>query len=420
MKISLFTPTHDLTYFKELAESVIMQDHDEWVIVPNNGVSASDVQNIVGDDPRVVIIPLDITKNVGALKRFACDHCTGDILVEVDHDDILVKDAIAKIRQVYLDDPNVGFVYSECAEFVNDEKRTPWTYSEYWGWSYKDFDYGDFKYRSANAPGPVPEHMSRIHYAPNHIRSWKKDAYDKAGKHNPDLKVADDADLICRLYCETKFVCIRECLYLQRMHTDSTWSQNKADIQTHTYRLQREYLHKMIEAEAKRRDEVMIDLGGRFGNPNGYLSVDRKGANINTDLNEKWPFEDSSIYCVRAFDLLEHLPDTVHAMSEIHRVLKPGGYLISLTPSTHGPGNVPGRGAYMDPTHVRFFNKASFWYWTRQQQAKYIDNDSIRFKTIILEELWPSKWHEDNLIPYVRFDAVCLKDGYREHGEVLI
>jgi predicted SAM-dependent methyltransferase len=72
------------------------------------------------------------------------------------------------------------------------------------------------------------------------------------------------------------------------------------------------------------------------------------------------PYEDSSVDMVRADDFLEHIPigKTVQVVTEIWRVLKPGGIFESLTPSTDG------RGAFQDPTHASFWNANSWLYYT--------------------------------------------------------
>lgn len=45
---------------------------------------------------------------------------------------------------------------------------------------------------------------------------------------------------------------------------------------------------------------------------------------------EQLPFEDASFDCVCSMGVLHHVPDTVQAVAEIHRVLKPGGRLIVM------------------------------------------------------------------------------------------
>ncbi len=53
------------------------------------------------------------------------------------------------------------------------------------------------------------------------------------------------------------------------------------------------------------------------------------------DLNrDRWPFDDGSINCVVATEIIEHLENPWFFTREIHRVLKPGGRLILSTPNT--------------------------------------------------------------------------------------
>lgn len=46
------------------------------------------------------------------------------------------------------------------------------------------------------------------------------------------------------------------------------------------------------------------------------------------DLNEKFTFEDESFDVIHSNQVIEHLSDTDNFISEMYRVLKPGGYII--------------------------------------------------------------------------------------------
>jgi ubiquinone/menaquinone biosynthesis C-methylase UbiE len=50
-----------------------------------------------------------------------------------------------------------------------------------------------------------------------------------------------------------------------------------------------------------------------------------------SDLNHRFPFSDATMDLVHANQVIEHVPDIDHFMSEIHRVLRPGGVAIIST-----------------------------------------------------------------------------------------
>jgi len=61
---------------------------------------------------------------------------------------------------------------------------------------------------------------------------------------------------------------------------------------------------------------------------------ERRGLNIiRADLNDGIPFESDRFTCVYAVSVLEHLLNGCRFMRECHRVLKPGGTLVLLTPN---------------------------------------------------------------------------------------
>jgi SAM-dependent methyltransferase len=89
-------------------------------------------------------------------------------------------------------------------------------------------------------------------------------------------------------------------------------------------------------------------------------------------------------------------------MSEIHRVLAPGGWAFIEVPSTDG------RGAWQDPTHVSFWNENSFWYYSKKSHAQFIRNTKIKFSSMRLE----TNWWKDN-IAVVNVHFVAIKDNMK-------
>ena len=85
---------------------------------------------------------------------------------------------------------------------------------------------------------------------------------------------------------------------------------------------------------------------------------------------EPIPFEDNSMGSVSAFDFLEHVPRVlgnaqgdgtrfpfIELMSEVWRVLAPGGRFYALTPAYPHPE------AFQDPTHVNTLTDRSHEYF---------------------------------------------------------
>ena len=105
---------------------------------------------------------------------------------------------------------------------------------------------------------------------------------------------------------------------------------------------------------------MRINLGCSDRLLQGFVNVDlHKPADKIADLNETWPWNDSTVDEIRAWDLLEHLRSPIHSMNEAWRVLKPGGRFDIVVPTTDG------RGWAQDPTHVCWppFNRNSFFYY---------------------------------------------------------
>lgn len=76
------------------------------------------------------------------------------------------------------------------------------------------------------------------------------------------------------------------------------------------------------------------------------------------------PYDNDSFEYVTAHDFIEHIPRVlympkrrnpfVELMSEVYRVLKMGGFFLSLTPA------YPHGAAFIDPTHVNIITEGTF------------------------------------------------------------
>jgi len=127
-------------------------------------------------------------------------------------------------------------------------------------------------------------------------------------------------------------------------------------------------------------DAIRVDLGCGNNKPEGYLGIDKQNypeVDIVADLEQGIPLPDNYADEIRAWHVLEHLSDKEAIMSEIWRVLKPGGKFVFEVPSTRGEG------AFAHPGHRSFWNKSSFYFWT---QDNLLENRP-RFEVEELEEI---------------------------------
>jgi SAM-dependent methyltransferase len=131
---------------------------------------------------------------------------------------------------------------------------------------------------------------------------------------------------------------------------------------------------------------IHLDLGCGTQPRNPYGATDLHGVDIRSEQEnsktggftytsanialEPLPFIESYFDSVSAFDVLEHVPRQVvmpngelrlpfiQLMNEIHRVLKPGGTFLALTPA------FPNEAAFVDPTHVNIITRQTHTYFT--------------------------------------------------------
>lgn len=418
--ISVFTAFHKLntTFLQETYQSLKDQTFTdwEWIIVLNGRGIEADL-SFIKDDEKVKTFVSVVAGNIGYLKNYASSKCSGKVLAELDYDDILLPDCLQEIDNAFQDE-NIQMAYSNDALFI-DGNWKPFVFLEEYGWQHRPFKYKGKELVEMVQWKPSAQSFRRVEWTPDHIRAWRKSAYEKIGGHDIDLSIGDDHDLCCRFYIEygaTGIKHIDKCLYLYRKQEDGNSSfMNNKGIQEQTDKNYCKYSRKMAIRWAKDSGLRMIDLGGRFNAWEGFETVDLLDADIICDLNKRWEFEDNSVGILRASHIFEHLKDPIHTMNEAYRVLAPGGWLFIEVPSTDG------RGAWQDPTHCSFWNSNSFWYYTKESHAKYIrPMYKGRFQLSRIINWHPTEFEKMHDILICEADLICLKDGFRHCGEVLI
>ncbi|MEU6063293.1 MULTISPECIES: glycosyltransferase [Streptomyces] len=416
-RFSVFTPSHRPRFLDECLASLQAQTCPdwEWIVLLNNGARWRPER----PDDRVRVEIADDVNGVGAAKRRACELARGEILVELDHDDLLAKACLAELGKVFDENPEAVFVYSNTAQITEDGKRDDSRFDETFGWQYEEVDVDGRKVLQVVSLAPTPHNVAYIWYAPNHVRAFRRKSYEKVGGYDAERTVLDDQDLMCRLFHLGDFHHINSCLYLQRVHPGNTQSDPEinAHIQRETVALYDKYIEANALAWTYRRGLLALDLGAAHRKPPGYVGVDRRnadGVDIVATLPEKLDLPDDSVGVVRAVDFLEYVPNKVPLINELYRLLAPGGMLLTMTPSSDG------RGAYQDPTHVAYYNENSFWYYTDNQYRTFVPDLEARFQSSRLVTYFPSDWHSKNDISYVVANLIAMKEGAARCGGKLL
>ena len=406
-KFSIITPAHKKTpYLKELYDSIVAQTYEnwEWVLWLNNALHEEDLEEEIRNDDRVVIYRTeDPSTSVGYHKHHAFHKGEGDVLVEVDSDDLLMPECLEELNVVYQND-DIGFVYTDVIPYHMTDEFVP--YNSEHGWTYHMLNWRDKDRHIMHSWEPTSHALSYIWYAPDHVRSWRTSIYRDIGGHNVDLDICDDHELMIRTYLVTEMFRVDKPLYVYRITGDNTWLERNQSIQRETIRLGHQWSQTLAERDAEKKGLLKVDLGGGLYPRPGYMTIDMQDADITCDLNDGIPLDDNSVGVINASHVIEHLRDPIKTMREIHRVLAHGGWAFIEVPSTDG------RGAWQDPTHVSFWNEHSFWYYTNKNKAEFIRNTDIRFQTYRLDtyEMAPH-------IPVVAAHLVAIKDdSYRFPG----
>lgn len=316
MKFSIITPSHKYQdYILELYESIKNQTYEnwEWVLYLNGEFKKNQLTKEILQDDRVnVYTNYDGNTNIGYIKNKAFSLGTGDVLVEMDHDDILTPDCLEELAVAFEQNPDCGFVYSDNAIYHMQDAFIP--YNPLFGWTYTEYNWNEKNLIAMNSFEPSSHALSYIWYAPDHIRAWRKSTYGEIGGHNVELSVCDDHELMIKTYLNTKFYHIPKVLYIYRITGDNSFLERNAEIQLKTRELHNQYSQQLAERDADLNGLLKVDIGGGLFPREGYMTIDLEDADIIADLNEGIPLEDNSVGVLNASHVIEHLRDPIKTM----------------------------------------------------------------------------------------------------------
>lgn len=105
---------------------------------------------------------------------------------------------------------------------------------------------------------------------------------------------------------------------------------------------------------------LVVDLGCGTKKVEGSFGFDLRsinGVDVVCDLEKPMPIKNNSVNEVHTSHTIEHIKELIQFMEEVFRICKPGGQVIIVAPYYSS------RGAFRDPTHVRFITEDTFQYF---------------------------------------------------------
>jgi len=123
----------------------------------------------------------------------------------------------------------------------------------------------------------------------------------------------------------------------------------------------------------------ILDVGCGINKLSGAIGIDRNPAtraDVLCDLDRfPYPFRDGSFDKLQAIHVIEHVSDVIKTMEEFHRLLRPSGEALIVTP------HYTDFSSFCDPTHRWHLNSFSLRYFG-EKHGGYAYYSGARFEEL--------------------------------------
>ena len=214
MKFSVVTPTHIcMPYLRDLYDSIMAQTYEdwEWVVYVNRFPPTMRIAKDFDKRVKVYRETKRPNNNIGRIKKEAFSKAKGEILVQVDHDDMITPDCLEKLNEAFKD--KTGCVISNYIRLPSNMK-------------FESF---------------VPNGNLTKWKLPIHIVAWRKKLYKKIGGFDKDLEIGEDMDILIRTHLATKIKKIPDYLYKYRVTGQNSFIELGWKMRETVYGLQKKY-----------------------------------------------------------------------------------------------------------------------------------------------------------------------------------
>ena len=197
----------------------------EWVIMDDTPEDEhfAFLKDKLGNDNRVRLYKRDKNSgNIGNVKNEAISLSRGKYILEMDHDDEILRHCLSDAYAIFQKDDKIGFVYGDTINLYRNGEN----------YKYSDFickGYGGYymqKMRGQWMYVYITPHINNITLShlvclPNHPRIWKRSVLMELESYSEFLPICDDYEIILRTCCsEHKVAKMNKPQYIQYMNDD--------------------------------------------------------------------------------------------------------------------------------------------------------------------------------------------------------
>uniref|UniRef100_A0A6C0IXA8 Glycosyltransferase 2-like domain-containing protein n=1 Tax=viral metagenome TaxID=1070528 RepID=A0A6C0IXA8_9ZZZZ len=161
--------------------------------------------------------------SIGNVKNETIGLCRGKYVLEMDHDDELMPDVLKDSTKVFENNPDVGFVYWDCASIYEDGRNQSFGDFICKGYgSYYSQKLDDEKWRLVYiTPNINNITMTHLVCCPNHPRIWRRTTLFEMGSYSEYLPICDDYEIIVKTSILTKVAKVHRIGYIQYMNNSN-------------------------------------------------------------------------------------------------------------------------------------------------------------------------------------------------------
>ena len=112
-------------YLKKALETILIQTFKNWelIFVDNNSNDNSKKIILEINDQRIKYYKLNITENLGTVRKFAFSKCNGEYITFLDVDDYWHENKISKQLEVFENNKDIDIVYTNYWQFKENQFR---------------------------------------------------------------------------------------------------------------------------------------------------------------------------------------------------------------------------------------------------------------------------------------------------------